>query len=168
MKKKNLLLISVIIIVIILIILLGSKDNNVIDNENPFLGNENASVVIIEYSDFQCPVCAAAYPIVKQIKENCLKDEKIIELCNLYTTEVTSLNRISKLKDYNDKKKEIKAKIDNLGKEREKLYNIQKKDFTKKKQQLGLVPAILDFFEKEMPNEVIIDLLTSYLKELKK
>jgi protein-disulfide isomerase len=27
---------------------------------DPFLGPENASIVVIEYSDFQCPFCAAA------------------------------------------------------------------------------------------------------------
>ena len=32
-------------------------------------GNPNAKVVLVEYSDFQCPACAAYYPIVKQIAD---------------------------------------------------------------------------------------------------
>lgn len=30
-------------------------------------GNSNASVTLIEYSDFQCPACGAYHPIVKQL-----------------------------------------------------------------------------------------------------
>ncbi len=31
-------------------------------------GNRDAGITLIEYSDFQCPACAAYYPIVKQLK----------------------------------------------------------------------------------------------------
>lgn len=34
---------------------------------DPSIGPENAKVVIIEYSDFQCPACGAGESIVKQI-----------------------------------------------------------------------------------------------------
>lgn len=30
-------------------------------------GNENAKVILIEYSDFQCPACASYYPLVKAL-----------------------------------------------------------------------------------------------------
>src|SRR3990172_9690187 len=30
-------------------------------------GNPNADVVLVEYSDFQCPACGLYYPIVKQL-----------------------------------------------------------------------------------------------------
>ncbi len=32
-------------------------------------GNADASVTLIEYSDFQCPACAFYYPIVKRLKD---------------------------------------------------------------------------------------------------
>src|SRR3989344_4417833 len=32
-------------------------------------GNMDANVTMVEYSDFQCPYCGAAYPTVKQIME---------------------------------------------------------------------------------------------------
>lgn len=33
-------------------------------------GPKNAKVVIVEYADFQCPGCAAAYPILKQLTDD--------------------------------------------------------------------------------------------------
>lgn len=32
-------------------------------------GNPNSSVIIMEYSDFQCPACAGYYPVIKQFME---------------------------------------------------------------------------------------------------
>ncbi len=32
-----------------------------------FKGSANAKVTLVEYSDFQCPACAAYYPLVKQL-----------------------------------------------------------------------------------------------------
>ena len=32
-------------------------------------GNKDAKVVLIEYSDFQCPACGAYYPLVKRVTE---------------------------------------------------------------------------------------------------
>lgn len=32
-------------------------------------GNENASVELVEYSDFQCPACGQFYPLVKEVVE---------------------------------------------------------------------------------------------------
>lgn len=33
-------------------------------------GNKEAKIILIEYSDFQCPACASYYPIVKQVMDN--------------------------------------------------------------------------------------------------
>ena len=32
-------------------------------------GSESASITIVEYGDYQCPHCAHAYPIIKEIEE---------------------------------------------------------------------------------------------------
>ena len=42
-------------------------------NDN-FSGSENAPVVIVEYSDFQCPACRAYYPLLDQVKEKYPED----------------------------------------------------------------------------------------------
>ncbi|RJQ33059.1 hypothetical protein C4572_00030 [Candidatus Parcubacteria bacterium] len=40
--------------------------NAISDTEN-VKGNKEAKITLIEYSDFQCPACAAYYPLLKQI-----------------------------------------------------------------------------------------------------
>lgn len=35
--------------------------------DRPHFGNENAKLVIVEFSDFQCPVCQAEFPIIREI-----------------------------------------------------------------------------------------------------
>jgi protein-disulfide isomerase len=40
-----------------------------IDSPRPYLGNAEASIILSEYADLQCPACAAAHPLVKQIVE---------------------------------------------------------------------------------------------------
>ena len=34
------------------------------------LGDENASVVVVEYGDYECPHCAAAHPVTKRITQD--------------------------------------------------------------------------------------------------
>ncbi|MCA6067916.1 thioredoxin domain-containing protein [Chryseobacterium sp. RG1] len=37
-------------------------------NKNDHIqGNENADLVIVEYGDYQCPYCGAAYPVLKEL-----------------------------------------------------------------------------------------------------
>lgn len=33
-------------------------------------GNENADLVIVEYGDYQCPYCGAAYPVLKELMKD--------------------------------------------------------------------------------------------------
>lgn len=35
--------------------------------DRPSFGNENAKLIIVEFSDFQCPVCQAEFPIIREI-----------------------------------------------------------------------------------------------------
>lgn len=40
--------------------------------------NENGSVVLVEYGDFQCPACAAYHPFIKHIEQNLADHVKIV------------------------------------------------------------------------------------------
>ncbi|MDO8669765.1 MAG: thioredoxin domain-containing protein [Candidatus Buchananbacteria bacterium] len=90
-KKWTVALIVIIILLIVLIALIflsgdQSKNNqptliNITNNlpasdpkrqmaekrDRPHFGNENAKLVIVEFSDFQCPVCQAQFPTIREI-----------------------------------------------------------------------------------------------------
>jgi protein-disulfide isomerase len=78
MKKMGVGLGLIAIVVgIILIVVVAQPEplspEEVLNNEDaapdPTKGGEDATVVVSEYSDFQCPACQAAYPIVKAVLE---------------------------------------------------------------------------------------------------
>ena len=37
--------------------------------EDHLLGGEDAEITLVEYGDFECPHCGAAYPILKRVKQ---------------------------------------------------------------------------------------------------
>lgn len=48
----------------------GSRNVNVeVSDKDKFLGDKNAKVTLVEYSDFQCPACKSYESIVKQLLE---------------------------------------------------------------------------------------------------
>lgn len=63
-------------------VLLGkNKDTASGTPSNNVFGNEQASVTLVEYGDFECPACGAFFSIVKQIKEE-YKDQIRFEFRN--------------------------------------------------------------------------------------
>lgn len=50
----------------------------VVNNEGPAIGDKNASITIVEFSDFQCPYCREAFKINKQILQAHGNDVKLI------------------------------------------------------------------------------------------
>ena len=56
----------------------AAKEANVgVTLETRIKGNPDAEVVLVEYSDFQCPACAQFYPYVKEIMEEHGEDLKL-------------------------------------------------------------------------------------------
>lgn len=57
-------------------------DINIIRNidisDAPFLGDENAPVAIVVFSDFQCPYCGTVHPLLKQVLEQNKATVKVV------------------------------------------------------------------------------------------
>lgn len=58
----------------------GNDNNNfrLMEDDDVFKGNPDAPVIIVEFSDFQCPFCATFYQnTLSQIEENYIKTGKV-------------------------------------------------------------------------------------------
>ena len=56
----------------------SSEYSNVNTTDGQKLGPDNAKVQIVEFSDFQCPACAAAYPYLEQAQKNNSNEVQVI------------------------------------------------------------------------------------------
>lgn len=45
----------------------GTQQDTYATTDDPALGNPRASVVVVEFSDFQCPFCKTMVPVIKQL-----------------------------------------------------------------------------------------------------
>jgi len=41
-----------------------------LNEADQYQGNKNASIVLLEYGDYECPHCGAAYPIIKKLQRH--------------------------------------------------------------------------------------------------
>ncbi len=84
MKKSSIIWVSTIIILAIVVIIVfraanggpGDIGNNVLGDAKTITaadwvrGNKESKVILVEYSDFQCPACAAYFPAVEQLNKD--------------------------------------------------------------------------------------------------
>jgi len=68
----------------------GDAISYIITTDDPYLGGIDAQVVIVEFSDFQCPYCFQSFPIIR-------------ELVTLYGDQIKVIYRDFPLKDYSQK-----------------------------------------------------------------
>lgn len=92
--SKNFMIILAIIVAILggIAVFSGKKDNNNGSNgsattSNHIIGQNKKGVTLLEYGDFQCPVCGAYYPVVKQVKEK-YGDDIAIQFRHLPLTQI--------------------------------------------------------------------------------
>lgn len=77
-KMKNIItwsIVGAVIVAIVVLIVISSKGGGTtatvasVTAEDHVKGSATAPVTIIEYSDFQCPACAAYFPIMKSLEQ---------------------------------------------------------------------------------------------------
>jgi len=66
-KKSTIAIVLVVIILIVVIYNLRGSDYPDLNTPKPVYGN--GDILIVEFSDIECPACKAANPVIKQIKE---------------------------------------------------------------------------------------------------
>lgn len=72
---RNLIWIGAIIVAIVGLFIWGAAGSSaslpfqtgVIDQSDVVKGNASSTVVLMEYSDFQCPACRSYYPVIRQL-----------------------------------------------------------------------------------------------------
>jgi len=56
----------------------GPKEINILSREHLYMGDDNAKIVIVEFSDFQCPYCVKHHNgVFKKLKKNYVDSGKI-------------------------------------------------------------------------------------------
>lgn len=55
-----------------------TSENILVRDNSQVKGSSDAKVTLVEFSDFQCPACRAASPIVKQVEEDYKKDLRFV------------------------------------------------------------------------------------------
>lgn len=71
----------IVVLIFTLVKLGGGTSTNLVDeirDQDQVKGNPNAQVVIVEYSDFQCPACKTYYPILKQLANAYSNDVAVV------------------------------------------------------------------------------------------
>ncbi|MCA9375618.1 MAG: thioredoxin domain-containing protein [Candidatus Doudnabacteria bacterium] len=79
--QKWILVLGVLAIVVALVVVVRvGKQQDSIQNQSadPFKGPEDAKVVVEEYSDFQCPACAGAAPVLSDIAKQFPEQVKVV------------------------------------------------------------------------------------------
>lgn len=83
MSKKLWIILGIAAVLLVGFLLFrGDSNDNQTGNDAPtgealhVRGNPSSNVILTEYSDFQCPYCAAYYPVVEQVIDKYQKDIK--------------------------------------------------------------------------------------------
>jgi protein-disulfide isomerase len=71
-------IIAVVIVIVVAVVIVANRSPKVaypdINSPRPTIGNLNAKVVLQEYSDFECPACGVAFPVVENLISQYGKD----------------------------------------------------------------------------------------------
>lgn len=73
-KINTPIIIGLVLVLVIAGLYFLSRNNSALqitlEEDDRFKGNQNASVVLVEYSDFSCPACAYFFPIIEELTTN--------------------------------------------------------------------------------------------------